>query len=152
MPISKKIITALFQLTTEESWLSNKDAAPVFVNLDRIAYDEWEPTRTANCLEAMKDNFPLHPVRLVCFNFNDKQYFDVSDGNHRCKARELTGHTDVSANVEGFYNVTTDDKFLHDHMIWQKSGPEFQCLSVDYLDDWLIEELKGLGINEYNNQ
>lgn len=104
------------------------------------------PERTASCLAAIHENFPLPPIRLVCFQLGEQRFYDVSDGNHRCVANERSSKTHVLSDVQGTYYVNLDDKVIHHNQVWQRVDNQLVCLSVDYLDEWLINELLDLGL------
>ena len=147
--VSKKVIAALFQLTTESSWKSSPETEPEYIALDKVSFEEWQPSRTERCLKMMADGKEQHPIDVVGFKLNDKHIYDVSDGNHRSRAREIKKYDTVLANVAGYYSVTTDDKIIYRNQVWQKSGTDMICLSLDYLDDWLLDELRKLGVQEF---
>ncbi|MDN3661172.1 hypothetical protein [Vibrio agarivorans] len=150
--ICKKTIAALSQLAESDNWISLKDEAAVRLPLDQIAFEEWQPSRTERCKKAVASGVRLPPIEVVYYRIKGEAiYYAVSDGNHRCEMRRQQGASDVLANINGGYDIAPKNYKIYRKMVWKRtSDGEWKCISCDYLDDWLIERIRGIGVGEYD--
>ncbi len=145
------LYAALCALSDSRSWTSfGRRIEPIPV--ERVLSEAWDPDRLRWSQELLAEGRTAPPVVVMRYDLPDREWYGLSDGNHRTEAARAAGLASVAARVDGAYAIDLECYRLRleveGERLWRRGNAGSWDLVAE-ISDATAETLAAIGVHRH---